>query len=359
VSGLRPEGLKLEGLTKTFVSDDGRLAGIKNCDLSILPGEGFSLLGPSGCGKTTTLRLIGGFESPDSGKILHNGQDITHAPPQKRKIRTVFQRYALFPHLSAFENIAFGLKTQKKSSAEISKKISEMSEILDIRHLLKRSIDKLSGGEQQRIALARALVTSPDILLLDEPLSALDLKLREKMQLELLELRKQLGTTFIFVTHDQQEAMVLSDRVGVMNQGQLLQVGSPEEIYFKPKSKFIAHFIGQTNFISADFISRLSGEREQILKFDYKSPEWMIRPENIDMRPLGTKIRDAHVGIEATVAEHAFLGQDRLTKVITACDKAILIKTPSHEKIVAAPGERALIEWEIEDTWCVEAETRS
>ena len=352
-------GLWLKGLTKTFMSEDGRLAGIKNCDLSISQGEGFSLLGPSGCGKTTTLRLIGGFERPDAGQILHNGQDITQMPPQKRKIRTVFQRYALFPHLNAFENIAFGLKTQNKAAAEISKKIGEMSEILDIRHLLKRKIEKLSGGEQQRIALARALVTSPDILLLDEPLSALDLKLREKMQLELLELRKRLGTTFIFVTHDQQEAMVLSDRVGVMNQGELLQVGAPEEIYFKPKSKFIAHFIGQTNFIAGDFLPQLQGERAQIVAFDYRSPEWMIRPENIDLRPLGSPIRDGHVGLEVTVVEHAFLGQDRLTKVVSERDKAFLIKTPSHEKIVAASGERALIEWEIEDTWCVEAETRS
>ncbi len=352
-------GLWLKGLTKTFSSDDGRLAGIKNCELSILQGEGFSLLGPSGCGKTTTLRLIGGFESPDSGQILHNGTDITQMPPQKRKIRTVFQRYALFPHLDAFENIAFGLKTQKKTAQEISLKIGEMSEILDISHLLKRKIDKLSGGEQQRIALARALVTSPDILLLDEPLSALDLKLREKMQLELLELRKQLGTTFIFVTHDQQEAMVLSDRVGVMNQGNLLQVGTPEEIYFKPKSKFIAHFIGQTNFIAGDFLPNLSGNRAEIVKFDYQSPEWMIRPENIDLRSVGSKIRDGYVGIETTVVEHAFLGQDRLTKVVTDSDKSFLIKTPSHEKIVAASGERAFIEWEIEDTWCVEAETRS
>lgn len=353
-------GLRLKGLTKTFRSDDDRLAGIKNCDLQIQPGEGFSLLGPSGCGKTTTLRLIGGFETPDSGQIFHHDIDITQMPPQKRKIRTVFQRYALFPHLDAFENIAFGLKTQKKSTAEIRTKVGEITEILDIRHLLKRSIAKLSGGEQQRIALARALVTSPDILLLDEPLSALDLKLREKMQLELLELRKQLGTTFIFVTHDQQEAMVLSDRIGVMNQGHLLQVGSPEEIYFKPKSKFIAHFIGQTNFIKGDFLPQLLGNRSEIVTFAYKKPEWMIRPENIDLRPLGSKIRDGYVGLEVTVMEHAFLGQDRLTKVISDDDeKSFLIKTPSHEKIVAASGERALIEWEIEDTWCVEAEPLS
>lgn len=352
-------GLWLKGLTKTFRSEDGRLAGIQDCDLQIRSGEGFSLLGPSGCGKTTTLRLIGGFETPDSGQIFHHGQDITYAPPQKRKIRTVFQRYALFPHLGVFDNIAFGLKTQNKSSAEIQKKVGEMTEILDIKHLLKRSISKLSGGEQQRIALARALVTSPDILLLDEPLSALDLKLREKMQLELLELRKQLGTTFIFVTHDQQEAMVLSDRIGVMNQGRLLQVGSPEEIYFKPKSKFIAHFIGQTNFIEGEFLPKLAGNREQIVKFDYQKPEWMIRPENIDLRPVGSPIRDGHVGLEVTVVEHAFLGQDRLTKVVSDCDKSLLIKTPSHENIVASSGERALIEWEIEDTWCVEAETLS
>jgi spermidine/putrescine transport system ATP-binding protein len=352
-------GLWLKGLTKTFLSDDGRLAGIRNCDLSIEQGEGFSLLGPSGCGKTTTLRLIGGFETPDSGTIIHNDMDITQIPPQKRKIRTVFQRYALFPHLDAFENIAFGLKTQRKNTTEITQKIGEMSEILDIQHLLKRKIDKLSGGEQQRIALARALVTSPDILLLDEPLSALDLKLREKMQLELLELRKQLGTTFIFVTHDQQEAMVLSDRVGVMNQGTLLQVGSPEEIYFKPKTKFIANFIGQTNFIEKDFLPSLSGKKNEILTFDYREPEWMIRPENIDLKISGSTIRDAHVGLEVTVVEHAFLGQDRLTKVITDSEKSFLIKTPSHEKVVAASGERALIEWEVEDTWCVESETSS
>lgn len=352
-------GLWLKGLTKTFRSEDGRLAGINNCDLGVSQGEGFSLLGPSGCGKTTTLRLIGGFETPDSGQIFHQGKDITHAPPQARKIRTVFQRYALFPHLSVFDNIAFGLRTQKTPESEIQRKVAQITDILDIQHLIKRSIAKLSGGEQQRIALARALVTSPDILLLDEPLSALDLKLREKMQLELLELRKQLGTTFIFVTHDQQEAMVLSDRIGVMNQGKLLQVGTPEEIYFKPRTKFIANFIGQTNFIEHDFLPKISGNKDQIIKLSHETPEWMIRPENINLKIAGSMTPADHLSVSVTVVEHAFLGQDRLTKVITDCEKSFLIKTPSHEKIVAASGEKAQIEWEIEDTWCVEAATNS
>jgi spermidine/putrescine transport system ATP-binding protein len=317
--------------------------------------KAFRYLGPSGCGKTTTLRLIGGFECPDKGKIIHGGDDITYTPPQKRSIRTVFQRYALFPHLNVYNNIAFGLRTNKSVPEErVHNKVGEMVEILDISHLLKRSVHALSGGEQQRVALARALVTSPRVLLLDEPLSALDLKLREKMQLELRELRKELGTTFVFVTHDQQEAMVLSNRVGVMNKGTIQQVGTPEEIYFQPKTKFIANFIGQSNFLNENHLNQISGSKDSLSNKGFANPEWMIRPENIDLLKPTTKTPDKHFGIEGTIKEIAFLGQDRLTKLAVSNGLSLIVKTPSYIDTFAGVGEKIKAIWEIEDTWCVE-----
>ena len=220
---------------------------VHGVDLDIRSGEFFSILGPSGCGKTTTLRLIAGFETPSAGKLLIRGQSMAHVPPYRRPVNTVFQSYALFDHLSVWDNIAFGLRLKRLSAAEIQTRVGEVLKLVKMEALRSRFPDQLSGGQQQRVALARALVNRPTVLLLDEPLGALDLKLRKEMQVELSNLHKELGLTFVMVTHDQEEALSLSDRIAVMNQGKIEQIGSPKQIYEQPQTAFIADFIGDTN----------------------------------------------------------------------------------------------------------------
>lgn len=219
--------------------------------LSMEENEFITLLGPSGCGKTTTLRILGGFTSPDSGKVLFRGEDITDLAPNKRNINTVFQKYALFPHMNVAENIAFGLKISGKSQDYINDKIKYALKLVNLSNYETRAIDELSGGQQQRIAIARAIVNEPKVLLLDEPLGALDLKLRKEMQYELIRLKNELGITFLYVTHDQEEALLMSDKVVVMNQGYIQQVGTPEQIYNEPENAFVADFIGESNIIDA------------------------------------------------------------------------------------------------------------
>jgi spermidine/putrescine transport system ATP-binding protein len=237
--------IELVDLAKDY---DGTEA-LKSINLYIRQNEFITLLGPSGCGKTTTLRLIGGFETPTSGKVLFEGVDITHVPPYKRKVNTVFQKYALFPHMNVYENIAFGLRIKKTDNEIIRRKVSKMLEMVNLEGFEKRSVDSLSGGQQQRIAIARALVNEPEVLLLDEPLGALDLKLRKEMQLELKKMQQQLGITFIYVTHDQEEALTMSDTIVVMQKGTIQQIGTPQDIYNEPKNAFVADFIGESNII--------------------------------------------------------------------------------------------------------------
>lgn len=348
--------LRLEGVSKLFQTTTNtgatKISGAKNITLEIPPGEGFSLLGPSGCGKSTTLRLIGGFETPDTGRIFHNHKEITSLPPQKREIRTVFQRYALFPHLNVAENVAFGLRMQKRSAEEIAKKVDWALDLLEITHMKNRPTSRLSGGEQQRVALARALVTDPTVLLLDEPLSALDLKLREKMQLELLALRRKLGSTFLFVTHDQGEAMTVSDRIAVMHDGEIVQVGTPEEVYHRPTSRFVAEFIGQANFLPSDKQNLITGDKAKMPSLKDKFC-WMVRPEMITPRALNWKAPDGHVAISAHVLETAFLGVERITKAKDAAGASYLLKTPGFEPMPGKEGEEILLSWETEDVWTV------
>ena len=223
-------------------------------NLYVRENEFLTLLGPSGCGKTTTLRLLGGFETPDKGKILFDGADITNVPANERKLNTVFQKYSLFPHMSIAENIAFGLKISKKSKAYINDKIKYALKLVNLDGFENRSVDSLSGGQQQRIAIARAIVNEPKVLLLDEPLGALDLKLRQSMQYELIRLKEELGITFVYVTHDQEEALTMSDTIVVMNQGYIQQIGTPEKIYNEPENAFVADFIGESNIISATMV---------------------------------------------------------------------------------------------------------
>ena len=239
--------IRLKGLTKRF----GDVVAVDDLELDIREGEFFSLLGPSGCGKTTTLRMMAGFEEPDAGSILLRGDDVTDTPPNKRNVNLVFQHYELFPHMSVAENVAYGLKLRKVKEPELSQRVDEALAIVRVGELAERGAKELSGGQQQRVALARAIVNRPAVLLLDEPLSALDVKLRKQMQLELKAIQHELGTTFVYVTHDQEEALLMSDRIGVMEGGHLLQVASPREIYEHPSDAFVADFIGSLNVIDA------------------------------------------------------------------------------------------------------------
>ncbi|MFN2489277.1 MAG: ABC transporter ATP-binding protein [Actinomycetota bacterium] len=236
--------LLLEGVSKAY----GDVVAVDNLSLEIPRGQFYSLLGPSGCGKTTTLRLVAGFESPDSGRMLLAREDITHIPPNRRRVNTVFQHYALFPHLNVKDNVSYGLKQKRLPKSELASRLDEALETVRLEQLRRRYPRELSGGQQQRVALARALINEPAVLLLDEPLAALDLKLRKAMQQELKKLQERVGITFLYVTHDQEEALALSDRIAVMNDGKLLQEGTPSEIYERPRTRFVADFIGQTNF---------------------------------------------------------------------------------------------------------------
>lgn len=248
--------IELRNIKKVF--DDTVV--VENFNLTVKKGEFVTFLGPSGCGKTTTLRMIAGFEFPTSGEILLNGEDISHIPPNLRPINTVFQRYALFPHLNVFENVAFGLNLKKLPKSEIEEKVRRVLEVVDLEGFEKRKISTLSGGQQQRIAIARAIVNEPDILLLDEPLGALDLKMRQEMQLELKSMHEQLGITFIYVTHDQEEALTMSDKVVVMSDGMIQQIGTPEEIYNEPRNAFVADFIGESNIFEGKMTASMTVE---------------------------------------------------------------------------------------------------
>lgn len=261
-------------------------------NLNIKDKEFVTLLGPSGCGKTTTLRIIGGFINPDSGTVMFDGKEINGLPPYKRNVNTVFQRYALFPHLNVYENIAFGLRVQKVPEKEINKRVAEMLKLVNLVGFEKRSVQRLSGGQQQRVAIARALVNHPKVLLLDEPLGALDLKLRKEMQIELKRIQQQLEITFIYVTHDQEEALTMSDTVVVMNGGVIQQIGSPVDIYNEPENAFVADFIGESNILNGlmikDKLVEISGREFDCVDggFGENTPvDVVIRPEDITIVP--------------------------------------------------------------------------
>ena len=278
--------IDLRGLRKEYDGVDV----LKNINLYIRDGEFLTLLGPSGCGKTTMLRLIAGFALPSGGQVIMDGKDLSRVPPYKRRVNTVFQKYALFPHLNVFDNIAFGLKIQKLPKAEIQTRVEEMLELVNLKGYGKRWIEQLSGGQQQRVAIARALVNQPQVLLLDEPLGALDLKLRKGMQLELKRMQQKLGITFIYVTHDQEEALTMSDTIVVMNEGVIQQIGTPADIYNEPKNIFVAKFIGESNILPGtmleDYRVRFHGRAFPCVDagFGANAPvDVVVRPEDIDM----------------------------------------------------------------------------
>ena len=271
------------------VSFDGEPV-LNNINLYIRDNEFITLLGPSGCGKTTTLRIIGGFLKPDTGRVIFNGEDITNLPPNKRQLNTVFQNYALFPNLTIAENIAFGLKIKKKSKDYINDKIKYALKLVNLEGYEDRMPQSLSGGQQQRIAIARAIVNEPKVLLLDEPLGALDLKMRQSMQYELIRLKNELGITFIYITHDQEEALTMSDTIVVMNKGNIQQIGTPEDIYNEPKNAFVADFIGESNIIDGimleDKLVEILGAKFPCVDSGFgrnKPVDVVIRPEDVDL----------------------------------------------------------------------------
>ncbi|HHW95579.1 MAG TPA: ABC transporter ATP-binding protein [Mogibacterium sp.] len=302
------ELIRLESIVKSY---DGNIV-LDGINLSVSENEFVTLLGPSGCGKTTTLRLIGGFEKPDEGRIFFDGKEINNVPANQRPVNTVFQNYALFPHMNVGENIAFGLRIKNKTDQYIKDKIEYVLKLVNLKGFETRSIHQLSGGQQQRIAMARAIVNEPRVLLLDEPLGALDLKLRQEMEYELVRLKKELGITFIYVTHDQEEALTMSDKVVVMNEGRIQQEGTPEQIYNEPENAFVADFIGDSNILPGkmirDYLVMINGIEfpcidgsEQGFKPRQKV-DVVIRPEDIEIKPYGKGL------FNGTIISKLFIG---------------------------------------------------
>ena len=318
--------IRLRDLTKQF----REVLAVDHVNLEIRTGEFFSLLGPSGCGKTTTLRMMGGLEAPTSGTVEIRGNDVTRQPPERRPVNTVFQNYALFPHLNVFENVAFGLRRRHETKDEIRRRVGDALALVRLTGLDTRSPDRLSGGQQQRVALARALVCQPMVLLLDEPLGALDLKLRKQLQVELKRIQREVGITFVYVTHDQEEALTLSDRIAVMRAGQVEQLGSPEELYDRPRNRFVAGFIGTTNILDGEVVS-VSQDRSvvrlgtgELCPGPGRAPaagqpvELAIRPEAIELRAMpggaerasnpGGSSDDGASALRGHIEQSAYLG---------------------------------------------------
>ena len=301
--------IEAKNVVKAFGQGDAAVRALDDVSVEIREGEFFTLLGPSGCGKTTLLRLIAGFEMPTDGVILLDGQDITYLPPNKRPVNTVFQSYALFPHLTVAQNISFGLEMLGKPAPEIKSRTAQMLALVKLEAMANRKTSQLSGGQQQRVALARALAPEPKVLLLDEPLSALDLKLRQAMQIELKRLQVETGITFVFVTHDQEEALTMSDRIGVMSAGKLQQVGTAKEIYTRPKNRFVASFIGETNFLSAT----AEGGKVRLASGDVVDFETAIKGDvTLTIRPEQLRLGAASEAgaIAATISNLVYFGTD-------------------------------------------------
>jgi spermidine/putrescine transport system ATP-binding protein len=351
--------IALEGVSKRF----GKAEAVRNVTLAIGDGEFFSLLGPSGCGKTTTLRMIAGFEIPDEGRIVLQGKDVTSVFSNRRPVNMVFQQYALFPHMSIYDNIAFGLKVKRVSRREHRGRIDEMLRVVELEGLERRRPRQLSGGQQQRVALARALVNQPAALLLDEPLGALDVKLRKQMQLELKRIQAELGTTFVYVTHDQEEALAMSDRIAVMNGGQVEQIGGPREIYEHPKTAFVADFIGSLNaleltvdeLVGGYAVMRL-GDRERVVvpvgarTRAGDSFRIAVRPERVQIGPAASALHDRVSRLEGTFAEIVYLGMYTQFHVGTRAGRVISNRLADELLSPIEVGNRVALSWEPEHT---------
>nr|BAL58163.1 spermidine/putrescine ABC transporter ATP-binding protein [uncultured Acetothermia bacterium] len=340
--------VELREISKRF----GSMTAVERVSLRIRAGEFFSLLGPSGCGKTTTLRIIAGFERPDSGELFINGKRATHTPPQERDVNMVFQNYALFPHLTVEQNVAFGLEMQKLPRPQIRERVGKALELVRLSGLGLRFPHQLSGGQQQRVALARALVTEPSVLLLDEPLGALDLKLRQQMQLELKRLQRDLKITFLYVTHDQEEALKMSDRLAVMHGGRVLQVGAPQEIYERPATRFVADFIGESNFLEGRVV-HTAGRRAvvQIGTFQTnvfsESPLQLHQPVTLALRPerIQLCLPDEGNGVwTGLVEELIYVGKETRYRVRVSPEITLTVSSPGTNGI--SVGERVGLTWD-------------
>ncbi|GAA3745958.1 spermidine/putrescine transport system ATP-binding protein [Spinactinospora alkalitolerans] len=325
--------ISLEGVAKTYRTGQESVTAVSGVDLAIEPGEFFSLLGPSGCGKTTTMRMVAGFEEPTAGTVRLAGRDVTDVPPNRRDVNMVFQSYALFPHMSIANNVAFGLRRKGVADGEVKRRVAEMLELVELGDRAKHKPGQLSGGQQQRVALARALVNRPSALLLDEPLGALDLKLRQAMQLELKRIQREVGITFVYVTHDQGEALTMSDRIAVMNKGAVEQLGTPAEIYERPATRFVAGFIGTSNILTGPVTG--TGERARIdfgegrhvhVRTDAAEGDRIdvtVRPEKVH---LGSAEPDAELSrLRGTVREVVYLGSATHYTVDTADGTEIVV----------------------------------
>ncbi|TAK03036.1 MAG: ABC transporter ATP-binding protein [Chloroflexota bacterium] len=353
----------------TDPNEAGLIVAVDHIDLEVQDGEFFSLLGPSGCGKTTTLRMIGGFEQPTSGKIELAGQDVTWLPPYKRNVNTVFQNYALFPHLTIFDNVAFGLRRRQVPEAEVRQRVSEMLTLVELPGYERRKPGQISGGQAQRVALARALVNKPAVLLLDEPLGALDLKLRKQMQLELKRIQQEVGITFIYVTHDQEEAMTMSDRIAVMNRGHYEQLGDPETLYERPATAYVAGFLGVSNLLPAtlgtrdgDYVAATLADGATVRvpssvvegKSDIRIG---VRPEKIRLSKEGAVIPDRMNRLEGRVVDASYLGASTSYVIESKSGERLTVFEQNVERTshgsLHRPGEDVLLAWSPDHTFAV------
>jgi spermidine/putrescine transport system ATP-binding protein len=359
--------VRLERVTKDF----GETVAVDDLSLDIPEGEFFSLLGPSGCGKTTTLRMVGGFEEPTRGTIYLKGRDVTDLPPYKRDVNTVFQSYALFPHLDVYENVAFGLRRRKVAKADIQTRVTDSMKLVDLLGFEKRKPAQMSGGQQQRVALARALVNSPKVLLLDEPLGALDLKLRKQMQLELKRIQSEVGITFVYVTHDQEEAMTMSDRLAVMRQGKIEQIGPPEEVYENPQTEFVAGFLGASNMLEGELKGSANGVVTVLLSGGdvvhlpaARAPYHSGATVKVGVRPEKVHIEvDDGAATEAIPGSNSITGLLRMSTYIGVGHQYKVEGPGGHTFTVWVqnlgstppphPGERVRLSWQWEHTFAV------
>jgi spermidine/putrescine transport system ATP-binding protein len=370
VNGAAAGGLpaiQLSGVSKDFHASGEIISAVREMNLQIREGEFFSMLGPSGCGKTTTMRMIAGFEEPTTGTVWLQGKDVTSDPPNKRDVNMVFQSYALFPHMSVFENVAFGLRRRQVPKKEITTKVGEMLEIVDLSGRENRRPRELSGGQQQRVALARALVNHPKALLLDEPLGALDLKLRQAMQVELKRIQREVGITFVYVTHDQGEALTMSDRIAVMNDGFIEQLASPREIYEHPASRFVAGFIGTSNLLTgsaarvgdSEAVIEVSADERVIVPIrdvgveQGATLEVTVRPEKIE---LGTQPPPAgYCALRGTVNEVVYLGTSTNFTIATTIGAEIVVfqQNSASASDVIARGDGVWLSWQPQHSYLI------
>ena len=349
--------VQLRGVTKRF----GDVIAVDSVSLEIADGEFFAMLGPSGCGKTTTLRMIGGLEFPTAGSLQIFGEEVGTLPPNKRPVNTVFQNYALFPHMNVLQNVGFGMKMQGVSKSEIKQRANEAIELVQLGAMTKRKPNQLSGGQQQRVALARALVNKPKVLLLDEPLGALDLKLRQEMQSELKSLQRELGVSFVFVTHDQEEALTMSDRIAVMHNGKMLQVGDSEELYDRPVNRFVADFIGQTNLIDgtvvdADTLALANGTKVRVSSnFDAGTKAALsLRPESISIGERdGVPSSGEATSLDGVVRDVNYLGHSYVYTVEVDWMPLEVRTAATPATSAYEPGTEVSLWWDRRSDWLV------